>query len=141
MVLDSVLPVPGADKLNLLKVQRCTVLKTILVLYVWCGMLLTVVAWPLLLGKIPPNPVYGFRLSPALDDPTIWYRTSTHSARRLIVVGACTIIAAIALIFVPGLTIDTYALDCLGIFLVVLIVGPVQSVRYMNSPARGRNAG
>jgi hypothetical protein len=99
------------------------------------------VTLPLLFGKIPPNPYYGFRLSPALDDPKVWYATNKHSAKRLIVAGACSTISAIVLYFVPGLTIATYALACLGVFALVAIVGLVQSVRYMKSLARDQNAG
>jgi len=110
-------------------VLESTVLTTILVLYVLSGTLLILVALPLLFGKVPPIPYYGFRLSPALDDPKIWYPTNKHSARRLIVGGASSIIAAIVLFFVPGLTIDTYALGCLGVFVFVMVVGLVQSVR------------
>jgi uncharacterized membrane protein len=121
--------------------SESTVLTTILVLYVLCGALPIVVALPLLFGRIPPNPYYGFRLSPALDDPKVWYPTNKHSAKRLIVGGACTIIAAMVLYFVPGLTTDTYALRCLGVFALVTIVGLVQSVRYMKSLSRDQNAG
>lgn len=121
--------------------SESTVLTTILALYVLSGTLLILVALPLLFGRIPPNPYYGFRLSPALDDPKVWYPTNKHSAKRLIAGGACSIISAIVLYFVPGLTIDTYALGCLGVFAVATVVGLVQSVRYMKSLSRDQEAG
>ena len=113
---------------------------TILILYLVVGTLLIVVALPLLQGKIPPNPWYGFRLPSTLNDPRIWYATNTYFAKRLIVAGACTAFSAIALYYVRGLTIDRYAWLCLGAFSLVFVVGLVQSVRYMKSLARDQNA-
>jgi SdpI/YfhL protein family len=107
-------------------------------LYVGAGIFLMLLSLPLLLKKIPPNPVYGFRLSPALDDPRIWYETNTHSAKRLMVAGASSVVAAIALYFVPSITLDIYALGCLSVFAIVAGVGFVQSVKYMKSMANSQ---
>jgi uncharacterized membrane protein len=108
---------------------------TILVLYVGLGILIVLISLPLLFEKVPPNPSYGFRLPPALDDPRIWYPTNKYSAKWLILAGASAVAAAVALDFVPGITLDVYALGCLAAFAVVMIVGLVQSVRYMRSIA------
>ena len=116
-------------------------MKTILVLYVLSGILLIAVALPLLFGKIPPNPFYGFRLSPALEDASIWYPTNRHSAKWLILSGVSTVVSAVALYFVPWLTIDAYAWSCLAVFAVVTGVGLVQSIRYMKALARAKDGG
>jgi hypothetical protein len=108
-------------------------------LYVGAGLFLIVISLPLLLKKIPPNPVYGFRLAPALEDPRIWYATNAHSAKRLMLAGASSVIAAIALHFVPAITVDIYALGCLVVFAIVAIVGLVQSVKYMKAMANSPN--
>src|SRR5262249_15970212 len=82
-------------------VSRCSLAMTMLMqLYVGAGLLLIVLSLPLLFQKVPPNPLYGFRLSPALDDPKIWYATNTHSAKRLMAAGASSVAAAIALYFI-----------------------------------------
>jgi uncharacterized membrane protein len=112
----------------------------ILILYVIVGILLVLTALPLLLEKVPPNPWYGFRLPQTRNDPGIWYAVNKHSAKRLIAAGACTTVAAILLYRVPGFKIDTYALACLGVTVVTLVVGLVQSVRYMRQLARDRDA-
>jgi hypothetical protein len=112
----------------------------ILILYVTVGILLVLIALPLLREKVPPNPWYGFRLPPARDDPRIWYAVNKHSAKRLCAAGACTAVAAILLYRVPGFAIDTYALACLGVTGITLVVGLVQSVRYMRRLARDRDA-
>jgi hypothetical protein len=35
--------------------------------------LMAALALPMLLGKIPPNPIYGFRTAKTLSSPDIWY--------------------------------------------------------------------
>jgi uncharacterized membrane protein len=112
---------------------------TLLELYVGAGILLILISLPLLLKKVPPNPVYGFRLSPAYEDPRIWYATNTHSAKRLMLAGASTAVAAVVLYFVPRITLDIYALGCLAIFAVVAGVGFVQSVKFMRSMANSES--
>jgi uncharacterized membrane protein len=111
----------------------------LLELYVGAGILLILISLPLLFKMIPPNPVYGFRLSPALNDPTIWYATNTHSAKRLMVAGASSVAAAVALYFLPSITLDIYALGCLSVFAVVAGVGFAQSVKYMRSMANSQS--
>ena len=117
-----------------------SVMTILLGLYVGAGILLIIISLPLLLKKIPPNPVYGFRLSPALDDPRIWYATNTHSAKRLILAGASAVLAAIALYFVPAITLDIYALGCLAVFAIVALAGLCQSVKYMKAMAHSQSA-
>jgi hypothetical protein len=112
------------------------IMTTLLAFYVAAGVMLVLISIPLLLEKVPPNPLYGFRLSPALDDPKIWYATNKHSAKRVICAGASTVIAAVALYFVPAISLNAYALGCLAVFTIVLVVGLVQSVRFMKSLAR-----
>ena len=109
---------------------------TLLALYVVSGLVLILISIPLALEKVPPNPVYGFRFSPALDDPKIWYATNKHSAKRLMCAGASAVIVAVGLYFVPSITIDVYALSCLAVFAIVLVVGLVQSVSYMRALGR-----
>ncbi|MFO0951253.1 MAG: SdpI family protein [Isosphaeraceae bacterium] len=114
---------------------------TLLVMYLATSALLILLSVPLLLGRVPPNPLYGFRLSPTLDDPALWYPVNRHSARRMIAAGLSLAAAAVGLTFVPSITVDVYALGCLAVFLVVLVVGLVQSILYMNALQRSRDAG
>jgi hypothetical protein len=111
---------------------------TLMIVYIASGILLVLLSIPLLLEKVPPNPVYGFRISPALDDPRIWYATNKHSAKRLMCAGLSVVIAAVGLYFVPSITLDVYALSCLAVFAVVATVGLVQSIKYMNALAQRR---
>lgn len=104
-----------------------------MLLYVVGGIVLILLSLPLLGEKVPPNPVYGFRLPATLNDPKVWYATNKFGAKRLLVTGMSTVIAAALLYFIPGLTVDGYALACLFVFALVFTIGLVQSLRYMRS--------
>ncbi len=106
---------------------------TLLALFVASGVLLVLIALPLLFGKVPPNSFYGFRVAATLDSPRLWYAVNQHAAKRLIVSGVSLIAAALLLYFVPGMTVDIYALGCLAVFGVVFGFGLVQSFRYIRA--------
>lgn len=106
---------------------------TLLILYCLGGLFLSAVSLPLLAGKIKPNGLYGFRVSQTLENPQLWYAVNRHFARRLLVVGLLEAAAAAGLYFWPGISLDAYALACLGVFLVVFGIAVAQSWRYMQS--------
>ncbi len=60
---------------------------TILVLYVVGGLLLTGLSIPLILEKVKPNGLYGFRVQQTLDDPKVWYAVNKYSGKRLLAAG------------------------------------------------------
>jgi uncharacterized membrane protein len=105
-------------------------------MYVGSGGLLALLSLPLLWGKIPPNPLYGFRVPATLANRELWYAVNRYAAKRLLVTGLVVPAAAVALTFIPGLTVDAYALACLGMFVVAFSAAVAQSVRYMNSQSR-----
>lgn len=106
---------------------------TFLYLYVGAGIVLILLSIPLLLEKIGPNPFYGFRVAATLEAPKIWYAVNKFAAKRLIAAGAAIVLAAAILYAVPGITVDTYALACLGVFMIAFVPGIVQCVRYLKS--------
>ena len=108
-------------------------MSTLLIMYVTGGILLTLIAIPLYFGKIGPNGLYGFRVKKTMENPEIWYPVNQYSAGWLMLTGVLTVLCAVGLSFVPGLSVDTYALVCLAVFAGVITVGLVMTVRYMNS--------
>lgn len=111
-------------------------MKSLLVIYVIFGGLLVGLSFPLLQGKVPPNGWYGFRVPSTLNNPDIWYKANRYAARWLLLTGIVTILSAVALYFVPGLTVDTYAWLCLGAFVVVFLPGLVLSFRHLRRLTR-----
>ena len=112
---------------------------TLLILYVGSGLLLVLVSLPLLWGKIPPNPIYGFRVRATLENPAIWYPANRYAAKRLIWTGVVVVAAALILYRIPGLSLDRYALGCLAVFMVTLAAALIQSFRYLWSLTRSGN--
>jgi uncharacterized membrane protein len=106
---------------------------TMMLMYVGMGLLLTLVALPLYFQKIPPNGLYGFRVRKTMANKDIWYAVNKYSSRWLIATGLGTVLIAVVLYLLPGISLDGYALACLGLFTVVLATGIITSVRYMNS--------
>lgn len=108
-------------------------MSTLLVMYLVGGVGLTLIALPLALRKIKPNPYYGFRVQTTLEDPEIWYAVNEHFGRRLILVGVIEALASIALYLIPNLSLDAYALSVLGVFVIVFSAALAQSWKYMRS--------
>ncbi len=106
-------------------------MKTMLVMYVIFGLLLAGLSVPLLLDKIPPNGWYGFRVPSTLYNEQLWYKVNRYSARWMLLAGIITVVAAVALYFVPGLTVDRYAWLLLAIFVLPFAVGIALSFRYL----------
>ncbi len=69
---------------------------------------------PLILRKIGPNPLYGFRVKKTLEDPAVWYPVNAYAAKRLLVVGLGISVSAALLFFLPGIDLLVYALSCAG---------------------------
>ena len=89
-------------------------MKTILFLYVGSSIFMALISLPLIARKIKPNPFYGFRVQQTLDDPQVWYETNQYSAKRLFAVGILEALASLGFYFIPNISLDVYALLCLG---------------------------
>ena len=54
-------------------------------LFLSVGGLLALISVPLILGKVGPNPWYGFRVKKTLDDPVAWYAANRYAAWWMLV--------------------------------------------------------
>lgn len=106
-------------------------MELLLVFYVGAGLLLIALAVPLIRRKVPPNAWYGFRVPQTWSDPEIWYAANAHAGKYLLAVGVITVLAAIVLYLVPGISLDAYALACAGIILAALTVCAIRCFRYL----------
>jgi uncharacterized membrane protein len=107
-------------------------LTLLLLLFVGAGLLLIVISIPLIQRRIKPNYWYGFRTKCTLNNPDLWYEVNAYAGKRLLISGLITTLAAIGLYFVPGLTIDGYALSVMSFALVPLVIGLWQSFQYLD---------
>jgi hypothetical protein len=106
---------------------------TLIPMYIVFGLLLVALAIPLYFEKIGPNSLYGFRVRKTLEHPEIWYPVNRYGARWLIASGLALVVAAVGCSFLPGLSVDVYALACLAVFVVVFVPGMFFTMLYMNS--------
>ena len=51
--------------------------------------LLALLAIPLILRRIPPNPLYGLRVPATYRDEQVWYDANAASGRDFAIFGAC----------------------------------------------------
>lgn len=108
-------------------------MEILLFLFVCSGLLMAGLSIPLILGKIGPNPWYGFRVERTLSDPAVWYAVNAYSAKRFLVVGVATSLGSIILYFVPDIDVAVYSLACGAIAVGGLIVSLVQSFIFLRS--------
>ena len=105
----------------------------LMLIYIFGGSLLILLSIPLILRKIPPNPLYGFRTGWTMEDPDLWYSVNAYAGKWLVFVGICSIFGSVGLALVPGITLDVYAFANLGIFVASFTLAIVQSFRFLRT--------
>jgi hypothetical protein len=105
----------------------------LLALYTFGGLLLAGLSVPLILQKIPPNGLYGFRISSTPENPPLWYKVNAYAGRHFLVVGLGTAVGAIILYFITSPNVEEYAFSVLGFFLALFLWGIITSFLYMRS--------
>lgn len=106
-------------------------MQILLIIYVAGGLVLALISLPLILGKIKPNYLYGFRVPATLGNPDLWYPVNKYAAKRLLITGLVMIAAAIGFYFWPGISVDAYAYAYLGVFVVAFSIVITQCVLYL----------
>ena len=106
-------------------------MQTLFYIYAGGGLLLALLSLPLIARKIKPNPYYGFRVSETLENPEIWYTVNQYLAKRQLAAALIEIASATGLYFWPGITVDTYALSVLAVFVVTFSIAIIQGWRHI----------
>ncbi len=75
-----------------------------------------IVAFPLVLQRVPPNLWYGFRTRKTLSDPIIWYRANYLGGFAMLYAG----ILALCVNVVLARTVDTIVAMIAGSFVVLV---------------------
>ena len=83
---------------------------------------------PLVLGKVPPNPVYGYRTRATLGDGALWYGANAFFGRRLLL---GSILAAT--VAVPLFRSQWLAAEACVPATVVLLLAPVAVAGFLTS--------
>ncbi len=106
---------------------------TLLALYSLGGLLLAGLSVPLILQKIPPNGLYGFRNRLTLEKPELWYKVNTFAGKRLLAAGLGTSLGSIILYYLSSSNINRYAMSCLGVFVALFLWAIIGSFIYLGS--------
>ncbi|MFM8321319.1 MAG: SdpI family protein [Chloroflexota bacterium] len=109
------------------------------------GVLLVLLSLPMIAGKVPPNPFYGFRTRSTLEDPELWYPANRYLAQWLLVSGlvisgltlALFLLAALG---VPGFNILTISSVMLGVMVITMGVSIGRSMSYLSALKREKQA-
>jgi hypothetical protein len=59
-------------------------MKSLSYLFVISGVLMALLSVPIILGKIPPIGLYGFRVKKTMENPEIWYSVNAYSGKWLL---------------------------------------------------------
>jgi uncharacterized membrane protein len=113
--------------------------------YLWVmqlstGLLLIALAVPLILGKIGPNPWYGFRVRRTLEDPAVWYKANAYAGKALIGLSVAMIVFSTTFYLVPAFDPATYATACSVVTLGSLGVCSFFCFRYLGRITRSPGA-
>lgn len=98
-----------------------------------CNAIYCLVSIPLILRKVPRNPVYGYRTRLTLSNDKIWYEANAYFSWRFLVAGVLSACAALLLYDWHGLSPETFMRVS-----IVLLVAPVAfawplTVRFVRS--------
>ena len=108
-------------------------MSTLMIMFLLTGLLLSALSIPLILGIIPPNGLYGFRVRKTIENPEIWYAVNKRSGIGLLAMGVGTALAAVGFALVPNIAIDTYSFSILGVVLVISVITMIDTLRFMNT--------
>ena len=102
-------------------------------MFVVSGLVQVAVSVPLILGQIPPNGLYGFRVRRTMEHPEIWYPVNKYGGQRLLLASLLLMLAAVGYTFIPGITLEIYSIAVLITWVVPSTFAVADSLRYMNT--------
>jgi hypothetical protein len=104
-----------------------------LLLFVFVGALMAGLSLPLLLRRVKPNSLYGFRTPRTLSDENIWYEANAFAGRWTLGLGVLFALISIVLYFLLGANFIVYNVACASVLLVGLLVVLTLSFRHLRS--------
>ena len=110
----------------------------IVIMFVVLGLLLCAISVPMILEKVKPNWLYGFRTPTTVNNPEIWYPVNAYAGKVLFLVGAAFAAASVVFAVVPGMNEDQYVFACLAVLVVGMLFALVLSFVYLHRLNKGR---
>lgn len=104
----------------------------LIIAFILVGIIEIIMGLPLLLEKVKPNWLYGFRLPGTLSDEEIWYKTNKYVGRDFVVMGILIIFFSLFLLFFMS-SFTVFEITFVSIFLIILpmIIIIIRGVIYL----------
>lgn len=101
------------------------------------ALLLALLALPLLLRKVPPNRLYGYRTRATLGDEALWYAANSHFARGMLFACGASVVATLGLRQLGGLGADAFVAASTAALVVPLLVAAAATWRFTRAWQHG----
>ena len=75
-------------------------MKCLFLAEVGIGILMIILAVPMILQRVKPNIWYGFRTWKTLSDERVWYSANQYAGRALLLAGSVIVVGAMVLYWV-----------------------------------------
>ncbi len=96
-----------------------------------CDALFVLVAMPLALRKVSPNPVYGYRTCATLADETLWYNANAYFAWRFMLAVLLSAAGALALYQWQGLEPVDYMHATIALLVAPVMIAGLLTGRFV----------
>ena len=110
-----------------------TMMIILLVTFVATGLLFIGLAIPMIWQKIPPNPIYGFRVAKTMNNPDVWYPANEYMGWGILWSGVLIVLVSLILFFIPGIKSTVYQIASVSTMLISVIVSLILSFRYLST--------
>ncbi len=96
-----------------------------------CDALFALLAIPLLLRKVPRNPVYGYRTRATLSSDDVWFDVNAYFGRVFLVASLAAPFAALAISRSGVFSPDTFLPASIVVLAAPIVIAGVLTTRYV----------
>jgi uncharacterized membrane protein len=105
----------------------------LIITFLFVGLLEIGLSIPLIMEKVPPNYLYGFRTKKTISNKEIWYKANKYAGKDLLVMGLILSVGTlILLIFKDKLSVAVISWISLALILIPLAIVLVRGLRYLS---------
>ena len=97
------------------------------------SIVIVVISIPIILGKVKPNGLYGFRTYKTLSNETIWYKANKFLGYTLVFAGLISILLTLLKEYYPQLIpFSSYHYFGIVVFIVPIFIATISSLVYLS---------
>jgi uncharacterized membrane protein len=98
-----------------------------------CSAVFAALSIPLILRKVPPNPVYGYRTRATLNDEALWYEVNAYFGVRFLVASLVSAFVAVGLFEWRGLSPAAYLDVSIALLLAPVAIAGLLTSRFVRA--------